>query len=100
MAGSDPRDPRASVRDEAGQLVHEGDTEPDAEPQMVGEALAPVGRDGELRDPDADREDIDASPSAEEAAMRIVDEDDLPGGVDAPTDGYGDDQGEDDDGED
>lgn len=99
MAGSDPRDPRASVRDEAGQLVHEGDTEPDEEPQLVGELLAPVGRDEELPDPDADREDIEASPSAEEAAVRIVDEDDLPGGVDAPTDGYGDDEVDVDDGE-
>jgi hypothetical protein len=31
--------------------------------------------------------------------MRIVEEDDLPGGVDAPTDGYGDDEFEVDDGE-
>jgi hypothetical protein len=77
--------------EEAGQLVQEGDTEPDAEPQLVGDEFPPLDEPIERDDPDADREDLDAWPSAEEAAVHVVDEDELPGGVDAPGDGYGDD---------
>ena len=77
--------------EEAGQLVQEGDTEPDAEPQLVGDELPPLVEPIDRDDPDADREDLEAWPAAEEAAVHVVDEDELPGGVDAPRDGYGDD---------
>ena len=60
-----------TVLDDPGQLTAPGDAEPDDEPTLIATEL----------------EEAPAEPP-EEDAIHVVDEDDVPGGVDRPTDGY------------
>ncbi|MGZ4151610.1 MAG: hypothetical protein ACXVP3_04105 [Actinomycetota bacterium] len=64
--------PPLDERDDPAQLTQPGDTEPDEEPALVADEWF---------------EDLPGEP-AEEDAVRAVSEDEVPGAVDAPSDGY------------